>query len=560
MTNPFIALLSTAVRVQQQAYLRKLPRAEAIQGQFLQTLLRHHQDTELGQVLKLSKITTVEQFRQQVPVWPYRNYAPYFERTAAGEPNVVTPDPVQYLNLSSGSTGAQKLIPVTARSQRAGAYANQIAMGFGLSRAQQQRLSVGKLMMTACANPLGVTRGGIPYGHVSGNHLRNSQSWLYRQIFVHPFETLRVSNAAARNYVCLLFALRDRNLGVIAATFPMVALQLGRYLDTYAESLIEDLASGEISEDIKLAPDLRHQLSQLFKSAPQRAKELAQIYQAQGSLRPKHAWPHLAFLITARGGPSDFYFERFGDYFGDLPVFGGTYASSEAVFGSYIDFDADGTLLAIESNFYEFVPINQWETDPPQTLLPHEVKIGEFYRILVTNYSGFYRYDIGDVVEVLGFRQQVPLITFRYRRGGTLSAISEKTTEHHVTQAVAALQAQSTLTIEDFCVTLSPDLLTPHYILNLELPENAPLPKPQQILTDFDRSLQSANISYALKREKNDILAPELTIVKPGSFRQLRQQRLKPGQFESMDIKLPHISCDSTLLEGLTVEQRFRLD
>ncbi|GAA6621233.1 GH3 auxin-responsive promoter family protein [Scytonema sp. NUACC26] len=53
---------------------------------------------------------------------------------------------------------------------------------------------------------------------------------------------------------------------------------------------------------------------------------------------------------------------------------------------------------------------------------------------LLVNYSGFYRYDIGDVMEVLGFYEQTPLIVFRYRQGGLLSAINKKTTEFHVTQ------------------------------------------------------------------------------------------------------------------------------
>ncbi|MDN8705136.1 GH3 auxin-responsive promoter family protein, partial [Staphylococcus aureus] len=72
----------------------------------------------------------------------------------------------------------------------------------------------------------------------------------------------------------------------------------------------------------------------------------------------------------------------------------------------------------------------------------NEVKPGERYRILLTNYSGFYRYDIGDVVEVLGFYEQTPLIVFRYRRGGLLSSTSEKTTEFHVTQVMQALQQE----------------------------------------------------------------------------------------------------------------------
>jgi len=38
---------------------------------------------------------------------------------------------------------------------------------------------------------------------------------------------------------------------------------------------------------------------------------------------------------------------------------------------------------------FEFIPEGQWEAEHPKTLLATEVKVGEHYRILMTNYSGF---------------------------------------------------------------------------------------------------------------------------------------------------------------------------
>ena len=37
------------------------------------------------------------------------------------------------------------------------------------------------------------------------------------------------------------------------------------------------------------------------------------------------------------------------------------------------------------------------------------------YEIVITNSSGFYRYRLGDIVEVVGFFNQVPLIDFLFR-------------------------------------------------------------------------------------------------------------------------------------------------
>ncbi len=78
------------------------------------------------------------------------------------------------------------------------------------------------------------------------------------------------------------------------------------------------------------------------------------------------------------------------------------------MFSIYHSLNDDSSILAIESGFFEFIPEDQWEAEHPKTLLAMEVKPGECYRILVTNYGGFYRYDTGDVVEVVGFYETSP--------------------------------------------------------------------------------------------------------------------------------------------------------
>ena len=553
MTNPLISLIALATKRAKANLVRNTGRITAVQEQFLRSLLRAYQDTQLGREFRLDTITSVEAFRAQVPIWPYNHYEPYLEKVAAGEVNVVTPDPVIYLNLTSGSTGSQKMIPVTRRSKRAVEKANQAAMGFAIEAAERQGRPLGKLLMTASAKPLGRTSGGIEFGHISGGSLRLVGA-LYQQVFAQPFEALSISDTTARNYVSLLFALRNPDLAMIAATFPLLALQLCDYLERYSEDLIEDLARGTIADWLVLEPELRTHLQRQFSAAPRRAAQLTAICKAEGRLTPKQVWPKLSFITTARGGTSDFYFERFGEYFGDTPIFGGTYASTEGTYGAHRDFNTDGTILAVESGFFEFIPSDQWDVSQPKTLLPHEVQVGEYYRILTTNYAGFYRYDIGDVVEVVGFFNQAPLIVFRYRQGGILSATTEKTTEYHATQVIQALQQEYNLRLEGFCITLSEDMIHPHYVLNLELAAGQQLAHPEAVLVSFDRQVQAANTSYALKRKSNDIQGPHLRIFAPGTFAVLRQRQLRPGVANSQ-MKLPHISSDRQLFQGLSLEQ-----
>jgi hypothetical protein len=367
---------------------------------------------------------------------------------------------------------------------------------------------------------------------------------------------LQITDSRTRHYLCLLFGLRDRQLQSMVANFPMLLLRTCQYLEEDAERLIQDLQSGTLSEQLDLTPATRIALQKRWTAAPERAAELQAIVQRHGRLTPQLAWPELTFVTTARGGTSDFYFQRFPDYFGSAPIFGGVYGCSEATFGISHTFNEDGCILALESGFYEFVPEAEWERSHPSTLLPTDVKIGERYRILVTNDTGFYRYDIRDVVEVVGFYQKTPLIVFRHRLGGLLNSTSEKTTEFHVVQVMRHLQQEFDLQLEDFCVTLSEHEIPAHYWVNLELGPTSYLENPDHLLRRFDAVLQQENGHYQIMR-RDQVPPPGLRILAPGSFEQLRHHLVQRGNAENQ-LKIPHISEDRRLLAQLPITQEIR--
>jgi len=552
MTNLLLSLLTAVARRSKANFVKKTHHTIAVQEQFLHSVLLAHQDTEWGRKYRLNEINTIDQFRERMPILPYSSYEPYTERIAKGETNILTADPVVYLTLTSGSTGKKKLIPTTRRSQNAFRKATLTSIGFlseGLSR---QKLQFGKLLVTNSVQPWGRTSGNIEYGPSSAGTLRMDKS-VYKQFFAHPYETLQAGDSLARHYLCLLFALREPGMRGMIANFPMLILRTANYLELYAEDLIRDLEKGTIAPWLELEPEIRVRLEQQWSASPNRGAQLRSILKSEGHLTPKLAWPKMSSVTTARGGTSDFYFERFPAYFKDTPIFGGAYSSAEGMFGIYPDTNQDGSILAIESSFFEFIPEDQWEVEHPKTLLATEVKVGERYRILITNYGGFYRYDIGDVVEVLGFYETAPLIVFRYRRGGFISSTTEKTTEFHVTQVMQALQQEFSLPLEDFCITLSENDFPARYLASIEIAPGYNLENPQAMLESFDRKLQEVNTHYEISR-RDTIPPPRLRILSPGSFAILRQRQLSKGIPDSQ-LKFPHISEDRNFLAGLEVEQ-----
>lgn len=554
IANLLLPILSIIARRTQADFVKKTRNCLATQEQFLMNLLQIYKTTEFGSKYGFQDIKTIDKFREQIPILPYSSYEPYIERIARGEKNILTTEQVVYLNLTSGSTGKKKLIPVTRRFQNSLRQANLTSMGFLIEALQAKKLQFGKLLATNSVQLLGRTSGGIEYGPASVGVLRMGK-FLYEQLFAHPYETLQPSDSLTRHYLCLLFALQDSGMRGMGANFPMLVLRTCGYLEQYAEELLYDLETGTIA--INLKPKLKTLLEQRLVANPNRANQLREIWQSEGKLTPKLVWQNLSFVATARGGTSDFYFERFPSYFEDTPGFGAVYSSAEGTFGINHALNNDGSVLAIESGFFEFIPQDQWEVEQPKTLLANEVKSGEYYRILMTNYSGFYRYDIGDIVEVVGFYEQTPLLVFRYRRGGLLSSTTEKTTEFHVTQVMQTLQQEFNVSLEDFCITLSEDVIPAYYLVNIELTPNQILNHPQAFLASFDQKLKEIHTSYEVKR-KDQVPPPKLRILQVGSFVKLRQRQLQKGVPDSQ-LKFPHISEDRNFLAGLVVEQEFRL-
>ncbi|PSO50245.1 MAG: GH3 auxin-responsive promoter [Cyanobacteria bacterium SW_9_44_58] len=555
MSNFLLTGLTLVSETAKSQFTRQTQSPIKTQKRFLKKLLSVHQNTVLGQYHQLNRIKTIDQFREQIPIWTYEQYEPYINRIAHGESNILTRDRVVYFNTTSGSTGKQKLIPVTKQFQNSLGWANLISIGFLSCALKQRQQKLRKLLLTNSTEISGYTLAGIPYGSGSAGVLKMGK-WVYQQLFAHPYETLQVNNSLARHYVCLLFALQELDMGGIVANFPMLILRTCQYLEQYSEELIQDLKTGTIANWLTLEPELREALEKQLFPRPKLARQLQAILSSQGRLTPVKIWPHLCYVAAARGGTSDFYLQRFPDYLDDTPVFGAAYASAEATYSVYPDLNTDGSILAVGTGFFEFIPESEWESTQPATLLATEVEVGKRYRILVTNYSGFYRYDNGDVVEVVGFYHYAPLIVFRYRRGGIISSTVEKTTEAHAVAVIQQLQTELRFTLEDFCITLSEQETPAPYILNIEA-SNAPLPNLLTLLQRFDERLKEVNPRYGAKRQ-DLVPPPQLQLLAPGSFKVVRERQREKGMPDSQ-LKFPHISEDRSLIAGLIVLETVQL-
>ncbi len=520
MSLPIRFLLTKAALYQAAQFEKSTHNCRQAQTRTLQEILDYTAPSALGRALGLNEQMDADSFRKQVSLQTYDGFAPFAERIARGEKVITSPQPVLCLASSSGTTGKRKLIPITRKSHAIRQKARLASAGHLVRALRKEGLPNGRLMVTSSAAMMGHTEGGVPYGYTSAcSHSLNRSKYSARIVTPYPFDVMTIPNVRQRHIMSFLFAMRDPDLRFISGNFPPFLLQIAGQLAQDAPLLIAMLRKGGIPDCIDLDGETRTRLSRMLPPDPNRADTLERILVAKQNLKPLDIWPGLSALFTSSGAATDPYLPRIAEAFGALPIFGGLYSSTEAIFGVHTALNDGSATLAVNTGFFEFIPQEQWQTANPETVLSHEVEVGKEYRIVTTNYHGLMRYDIGDIVRITGWHNSVPRLTFLRRRGGQLSAVHEMTTEADIDQALSEVMALRGVTLTDVGVTLESGGTTERYLWMLEPEGETPLGNLDMLANDLDEALGRSNLAYKSRRE-DYIPPPRVMVFAPGTIAQ----------------------------------------
>jgi hypothetical protein len=241
-------------------------------------------------------------------------------------------------------------------------------------------------------------------------------------------------------------------------------------------------------------------------------------------LLPKDAW-RLGFIANWTGGTMGLYLKDFPEYFGDTPVRDIGLLASEGRMSIPVEDGTPAGILEVSSHFYEFIPVAEREAESPTVLRAHELEVGQEYFILLTTSAGFYRYDIGDQIRVVGFTHQTPIIEFLHRGSHVSSLTGEKLTEQQAVRAFDRTREKLNLSAARFVLAPQWDT-TPYYLLHIESRAIDPS-KASSIVEGMERELRRTNIEYACKQDS-------------GRLGRLRLNLLPAGFLSQLETKLSH--------------------
>lgn len=492
--------------------------ANEVQRRVLLEKIRRNAESDYGRKHHFGEIRTYEDYIRRVPVQDYEDFRPYVDRVKKGDIQALfgPREKVLMFALTSGTTAVPKHIPVTYP------FYKEYQRGWniwGLKALLDHRGSMLRSIIQV-TSPMDdeITEGGIPAGAITGL-LAAMQKKVIRRFYCAPLCVAYIKDHEARYYTICRLSVARRDVSWIVTASPATVLRLARTADEHRTALIRDIHDGGLRIDMDVPDSIRQSLAPRLKPDPQRARELERIAEQYGRLLPKHYWT-MDFLANWMGGTMGLYLQDYPEYFGNLPVRDIGLLSSEGRMCVPIEDHTPAGILEVTSQFFEFIPADEYESDRPTVLRSFELQEGQEYFLVITTSSGLYRYDMGDRVRVVGWYGQAPIIEFLCRGSHISSLTGEKLTERQVVSAVDAVNSTGQWRINNF--VMAPRWShPPYYVLHVERSSGG---NATNLATAVDLKLRASNIEYDSKRE-SDRLAPLKVNLLPDGYLSLLDRK-----------------------------------
>lgn len=417
-------------------FQRAAEQVEETQLKLLSQNLMENKTTEYGESYQFNAIHSPSQYQKLVPLTTYDDYVEYVARIGDGAQYLLTNELVKKFELSSGSTAASKLIPYTGRLK------SEFQRGIA-PWIYNLYTSVADLLdgpaywsITPLTDGKRFTSSGIPIGFDSDSeYLGFFGKWLADSVMAVPNDVKNISDIDSFRYLTLLYLLRQRELRLISVWNPtFLSLLLAALPERWA-SLLIDIERGTVS-----LPDFYLRLA----PKPRLSRALSKVSPTDY----KSIWPHLRLISCWRDAASAPYASQLEEIFPGVQLQGKGLLATEA-FVSFPIVGVEGSLLSVNSHFFEFID------DSGNVFLAHQLEKGKAYSVVVTTGGGFYRYQLQDVIEVVGCWKQIPCIRFLGKADHISDWFGEKLEERFVANILTSVFTKHNLS-PDFAM-LAPD-------------------------------------------------------------------------------------------------------
>lgn len=469
------------------------------QMQVFNRLVGSAQFTDYGKKYSFDKIDSVLDFKKNVPVNDYDSLKPYIQTIMEGKQNVLWPSPITWFAKSSGTTSDKsKFLPVSKESLDDNHYkASKDVLTLYLHHNPQSAVMSGKCLIIGGSHQINQLNADSFFGDLSAVVLQN-MAW-YGQLIRTPD---------------LSIALMDE-----------------------WEEKIEMMAHTTIHENVTYLAGVPTWMIVLIK----------RIFEIAGTDDLLKIWPNLELYI--HGGVSfKPYRSQFQQFIPHKSMnYLETYNASEGFFAAQDDLDNEGMLLLLNHGiYYEFMPMEEYGKEHPETLSLKEVELNKNYALVVNTNAGLWRYVVGDTIQFTSLAPYRIKVTGRLKH--FINAFGEEVIVDNTDNAIATACAATGAVVNDYSaapVYMTGESKGAHeWIIEFEK-----LPVPLDVFVQkLDKALQSVNSDYEAKRYKDMALQMPIVHIMPkdGFNNWLKDKGKLGGQH-----KVPRLSNERKYIEEM---------
>ncbi|KAI6003454.1 GH3 auxin-responsive promoter [Pisolithus orientalis] len=415
--------------------------------------------------------------------------------------------------------------------------------------------SLGHRQVVAPLNEDGNMDGQIPVCLMTSGVIRVSNNMVVERDAI--YSTIKVPNCSSPlavsfipNYKSFLFmhalfALMEPKLETINTLFTTTCRDLCRAIHDQWGDFIHCIETGTIP-DLEGIEQVKDDLQRFLKPNPDRAGELREIGRATGA--PgwfRQIWPELRAILATASGPFATVIPKIRHYIGpDVSLQTLSIASSEAFLAlAYDPTDLNLYKIVGSDDVIEFLPVDEPE-ESKYLAQTWNVELGKKYEVVLTTRDGFWRYRLGDVVDVVGFdpRDGQPLVRYIERRNMHIRIANEVTTE---TQLRSVIDTTSGLLggVSEFCVCTDYRESVGRYAFFVELQGNLGKDSATAPAALHDE-LQKLNENYLRDSQSGKIGVPAVRVLKPGTFGDFREWKIRTNNIAAGQVKVPIVVWD----------------
>ncbi|GAA0146709.1 hypothetical protein LIER_06599 [Lithospermum erythrorhizon] len=529
---------------------------DEVQKRVLAEILSRNANVEYFRRHGLKGQTDRETFKKTMPVITYEDIQEDINRIADGDKSpIICSQPISEFLTSSGTSGGErKLMPTI--EEELGRRSLLYSLLMPVMSQCVPNLEKGKGMYFLFIKSESKTPGGllarpVLTSYYKSSHFKERPYDPYTN-YTSPNETILCSDSYQSMYsqmLCGLFQYQE--VLRVGAVFASGFIRAIRFLQKHWTLLCHDIRTGTLNE---LITDLsvRESVMKILKPDP----DVADFIEFECSKESwqgiiTRLWPNTKYIDVIVTGTMSQYIPTLDYYSNGLPLVCTMYASSECYFGVNLNplckpSEVSYTLIPTMA-YFEFLPVerNNEVTDSismatslnekeQQELVDLvDVQLGEEYELVVTTYAGLYRYRVGDILRVAGFKNKAPQFTFICRKNVVLSIDADKTDEVELQNAVKNAETHLIpfdAQLTEYTSYADTTTIPGHYVLFWELNVNGSTPIPPSVFEDCCLTIEeSLNSVYRQGRVSDSIGALEIKIVESGTFDKLMDYAISLG-------------------------------